>query len=58
MIFIICTKNESNQTNRYWDMVPDGRKHGRRQNYIPLTLSGDNYNSNNDNNLYYQGDTF
>ena len=56
MIHIICTKNESNLTNRYWDMVPDrqkvrtdgrtdgmdGRTHGRRQNYIPPTSSGDN----------------
>ena len=25
MVLIICTKNESNLTNRYWDMVPDGR---------------------------------
>ena len=60
MILIMCTKNELNLTNRYWDMVPDiqkvrmdgrtdgmdGRKdggtHGRRQNYIPPTSSGDN----------------
>ena len=48
MVLIICTKNDSNLTNRYWDMVPDRQKvwtdglmHGRRQNYIPPTLSGD-----------------
>ena len=29
MVLIICTKNESNLTNRYWDMVPDGQKCGR-----------------------------
>ena len=36
MVLIICTKNESNLTNRYWDMVSDrqkvqmdGRKDGR-----------------------------
>ena len=54
--FIICTKNESNLTNRYWDMVPDRQKvwtdrrtdgrngwtNGWRQNYIPTTWSGDN----------------
>ena len=45
MVLIICTKNESNLTNRYWDMDPDGRTEwtdGRRQNYIPPTSSGDN----------------
>ena len=26
MVLIICTKNEANLTNRYWDMVPDGQK--------------------------------
>ena len=26
MILIICTKNESNLTNRYLDMVPDRQK--------------------------------
>ena len=26
MVLIICTKNESNLTNRYLDMVPDGQK--------------------------------
>ena len=26
MVFIICTKNELNLTNRYWDMVPDRQK--------------------------------
>ena len=26
MVLIICTKNESNLTNRYWDMVPDRQK--------------------------------
>ena len=26
MVLIICTKNESNLTNRYWDMIPDGQK--------------------------------
>ena len=44
MVLINCTKNESNLTNRYWDMVPDRQKvgmDGRRQNYIPLTSSGD-----------------
>ena len=25
MVLIIYTKNASNLTNRYWDMVPDGR---------------------------------
>ena len=29
MILIICTNNESNLTNRYWDMVPDWRTEGR-----------------------------
>ena len=29
MVLIICTKNESNLTNRYWDMVPDRQKGGR-----------------------------
>ena len=28
MELIICTKNESNLTNRYWDMVPDGQMDG------------------------------
>ena len=48
MVLIICTKNESNPTNRYWDMVPDRQKvwtdgmDGRRQNYIPPTSSGYN----------------
>ena len=45
MVLIICTKNELNLTNRYWDMVLDGmggRTHGRRQNYIPPTSLGDN----------------
>ena len=23
MVHIICTKNDSNMTNKYWDMVPD-----------------------------------
>ena len=44
MVLIICTKNELNLTNRYWDMVPDGRTDGtdgRPQNYIPPTSSGD-----------------
>ena len=56
MVLIICTKNELNLTNRYWDMVPDGQTNGwtewtdvqtdrlthwRRQNYIPPTSSGD-----------------
>ena len=26
MVLIICTKNTSNLTNRYWDMVPDRQK--------------------------------
>ena len=26
MVLIICTKNESNLTNRYLDMVPDRQK--------------------------------
>ena len=26
MVLIICTKNESNQINKYLDMVPDGKK--------------------------------
>ena len=26
MVLIICTINESNLTNRYWDMVPDRQK--------------------------------
>ena len=45
MVLIICTKNELNLTNRYWDMVLDRRKvltDGRRQNYIPPTSLGDN----------------
>ena len=48
MVHIICTNNELNLTNRYWDMVPDRQKvrtdgmDGRRQNYIPPTSSGDN----------------
>ena len=52
MVLIICTKNELNLTNRYWNMVPDrqkvrtdgrnGRTDGQRQNYIPPTSSGDN----------------
>ena len=52
MVLIICTKNESNLTNRYWDMVSDRQKcgrtdgmdgwmHRRRKNYIPPTSSGD-----------------
>ena len=53
MVLIICTKNESNLTNRYWDMVPDGRTegrtHGRRQNYIPPTSSGDKKTQKNTN---------
>ena len=28
MVLIICTKNESNLTNRYCDMNPDGRTDG------------------------------
>ena len=28
MVLFICTKNELNLTNRYWDMVPDGQKVG------------------------------
>ena len=50
MVLIICTKNESNLINRYWDMVPDGQTDGmdgqtdgRCQNYIPPTSSGDKY---------------
>ena len=44
MVLIICTKNELNLTNRYWDIVPDRQKvwtDGRHQNYIPPTLSED-----------------
>ena len=48
MVLIIYTKNASNLTNRYWDMVPDRQKvwtdrwtDGLHQNYIPTTLSGD-----------------
>ena len=44
MVLIICTKNELNLTNRYWDMVLDVQKvrpDRRRQNYIPKTLSGE-----------------
>ena len=26
MVLIICTKNESNLTDRYWDMIPDRQK--------------------------------
>ena len=54
VVLIICTKNASNLTKRYRDMVPDRQKvwmdgrtdrmdgwtHGRRQNYTPLTLLG------------------
>ena len=29
MVHIICTKNDSNMTNKYLDMVPDGQKCGR-----------------------------
>ena len=49
MVLIICTKNELNLTNRYWDMVPDGQKvrtewtDAWRQNYIPPTSLRDNY---------------
>ena len=28
MVLIICTKNELNPTNRYWDMVLDRRMEG------------------------------
>ena len=45
MVLIICTKDELNLTNRYWDMVPDRQKvwmDGQRQNYISPTSSGDN----------------
>ena len=62
MVLIICTKNESNLTNRYWDMVTDGRTewtdgrmHGRRQNYIPPTSSGDNYSMQS---LYIKNKSF
>ena len=51
MVLIICTKNELNVTNRYWDMFldrqkvwtdgKDGQTHVRRQHYIRPTLSGD-----------------
>ena len=52
MVLIICTKNETNLTNRYWDMVPAGQKmrrdgmDGRRQNYIHQTMLGDKKNKN------------
>ena len=26
MVLVICTKNESSLTNRYWDMVPNVQK--------------------------------
>ena len=26
MVHIICTKNDSNLSYKYWDMVPDGQK--------------------------------
>ena len=45
MVLIICTKYESNLTNRYGSgqtKSVDVRTHGRRQNYIPLTSSRDN----------------
>ena len=29
MVHIICTKNDSNMTNKYCDMVPDRHKCGR-----------------------------
>ena len=29
MVHIICTKNDSNMTNKYGDTVPDGQKSGR-----------------------------
>ena len=31
MVLIICTKNELNLTNRYWDMVPDRQTEGRTE---------------------------
>ena len=53
MVLIICTKNESNLTNRYWDSgqtksVDRGtewthaRTHAQRQNYIPPISSKNN----------------
>ena len=45
MVLIIYTKNASNLTNRYQDMVLDRQKdemEGLHQNYIPQTSSGDN----------------
>ena len=57
MVRTICKKNESNLTNRYWDMVPDRQKvradrrtHGRRQNFIPPTSSRDYKNNNSSKN--------
>ena len=57
MVLIICTKNESNLTNRYWDMVLDRQNvwtdwltewtDGWRQNYIPPTSSVDKKDSEN-----------
>ena len=68
MVLIICTKNESNLTNRYWDMVQDrqkvrtdrrnGRTHGRRQNNIPPTSSGDNNRRMLSSKLYFEAGDF
>ena len=47
MVLIICTKNESHLTNRYWDMVPDGQKvwtDGQNGRTAPTTSSRDNKN--------------
>ena len=40
MVLIICTKNELNLTNRYWDMNPDGRNgmDGRTDNAKTISL--------------------
>ena len=62
MVHIICTKNDSNMTNKYWDMVPDGQKcgrtdgvdgrmHGRRKKDIPLTSSVDNKQAKSNGNI-------
>ena len=48
MVLIICTKNELNLTNRYWDMDPDGmdrQTDGRTDDAKTISLptsSGDN----------------
>ena len=56
MVHIICTKNDSNMTNKYWDLAPGGQKCGRMdarttQKYIPLTSSVDNKQAKSNGNI-------